>query len=54
LLGAVWEAKKWCRPFIGVEGRFRGKNLPGDLGVDSGRVGRGGRPLIGAATTPAR
>jgi hypothetical protein len=31
------------RPFIGPEGRFRGKNLPGDLGGDSGEVGRGGR-----------
>jgi hypothetical protein len=31
------------RPFIGPEGRFRGKNLPGDLGGDSGEVGHGGR-----------
>jgi hypothetical protein len=48
------EAKRWCRAFIGVVGRFRGKSLPGDLGVGSGRVDRGGRPLIGAATAPAR
>jgi hypothetical protein len=38
--GAV---RRWCRPFIGVVGRFRGKNLLSDLGVGSGRVGRGGR-----------
>jgi hypothetical protein len=52
--GGRWVQSKldWCgvgrrggrhRPFIGPEGRFRGKNLPGDLGGDSGEVGHGGR-----------
>jgi hypothetical protein len=44
LLGVVrGDEGGWHRPFIGPEDRFRGKNLPGDLGGDSGEVGRGGR-----------